>query len=582
MKILLTTLNSKFIHSNLALRYLKSSCKDLPATVIMDEFTINDHIEGVIGNIYRHCPDILALSCYIWNIEETLMMVKSLKKVLPNSIIVLGGPEVSFDSITLLKENPDVDVIVRGEGEITFPLLMENILLEKPLDSIDGITFRHGNDLIENNERELISDLDTIPFPYEDGFDELENRIVYYETIRGCPFECQYCLSSISKGVRFFSLDRVRRDIKKFIDARIPQVKLVDRTFNCNPKRAREIFKMIMDMGGSTNFHFEICGDLLDEETLDLLKEAPPGLFQFEIGVQSTRKETLETIKRKTDYGKLVKMVNRLQKYRNIHLHLDLIAGLPEEDYLSFRESFNDVYDLKPDKLQLGFLKLLKGSGIRNRADSWEYEFSSYPPYEVLHNRDISYGELLELKDVENLVERYYNTHRFENSLHYLENIFNRDYYAMYERFSRYFRMKGYTEISHSFMGYYNILIEFGLSLHGLNKELFKDLIKLDYVSQQKPHRYPKGITAKLGGKEKQSIRRFFNDSKNIEKYLPDFLAYTPSQISRMAHIELFDYDVTQTLNGANIIKSPTAILFDYNVANKLFYKSKPIKLESL
>lgn len=582
MRVLLTSLNSKFIHSNLALRYLKVSCKSLPVTIVMDEFTINDHIESILGSIYKHSPDIVAFSCYIWNIRETLMIVESLKKVLPNCIIILGGPEVSFDSVRLMERNPDIDIIVMGEGEITFPLLIERIIMDKPLDNLDGITFRHNDRIVENRDRELIKDLDIIPFPYEDGFEGLENRIIYYETTRGCPFQCQYCLSSTSQGVRYFSLDRVKRDIKNFIDAGVPQVKLVDRTFNCNPKRAREIFKMIMDMGGNTNFHFEMCGDLLDEETLDVLKDAPPGLFQFEIGVQSTREKTLDIIKRKTDFEKLAKWVSKLQEFRNIHLHLDLIAGLPEEDYLSFQRSFNDVYQLKPDRLQLGFLKLLKGSGIRNNASRWDYKFISYPPYEVLENKDISFGEILKLKGVEELVEKYYNTHRFENSLNYLANIFNKDYYKLYDRFAEYWDEKGYNKISHSQIRLYEILLEFGLGLEGVDHVLFKDLIKLDYVSQQKPARYPKGIEVELSQEEKKAIRNFFNDSENISKYLPHLAKYTPSQISRMAHIELFDYDVTQGLDTGPIRKKPTAVLFDYNIPNKLFSKSKITRIDSL
>ncbi len=582
MKVLLTTLNSKFIHSNLALRYLKESCKDLPITLIIEEFTINDNIQRVIGCIYRHNPDVVALSCYIWNIRETLMVVESLKKVMPYSTIILGGPEVSFDSVSLMKENPAIDAIVRGEGEITFSLLIEKITLGEALDNVEGITYRSGEAIVENQERQLIEYLDTIPFPYEDGFGDLENRIIYYETSRGCPFQCQYCLSSTTHGVRFFSMDRIKRDIQTFIDKKVPQVKLVDRTFNCNPKRARDIFKMIMDMGGSTNFHFEICGDLLDEETLELLKDAPPGLFQFEIGVQSTREDTLEVIKRKTDFDKLSKWVKRLRQYRNIHLHLDLIAGLPGEDYLSFQESFNDVYKLRPDRLQLGFLKLLKGSGIRNNAKSWGYKFLSYPPYEVLENRDISYGEILKLKDVEDLVERYYNTHRFENSIEYLERVFKNDYYALYERFAQFWQQKGYAKISHSLIRHYEILIEFVMNLEGVNYGLFKDLVKLDYVSWQKPSRYPKGLEVEQGDEKNELVRGFFNNPNNITRYLPHLVKYTPSQISRMTHIEFFDYDVTQSLDIINGAKSPTAILFDYNIENKLFNKSKIIEIDSL
>ena len=579
MRVLLTTLNSKFIHSNLALRYLKASLKHLPLTLIMDEFTINDHLERVVGDIYRHNPDIIALSCYIWNIRETLMVVESIKKVIPDSVVVLGGPEVSYDSVSLLEENTEVDVLVNGEGEITFPFLIERLMNNKPLDDVEGITYRKAGTIIENRDRTPLSDLDALPFPYEEGFQDLDNRIVYYETTRGCPFQCQYCLSSINPGVRYLSLDRVRKDIKTFIDAGIPQVKLVDRTFNCNPKRARDIFRMIMEMGGNTNFHFEICGDLLDDETLDLLKDAPPGLFQFEIGVQSTRVETLEAIRRKTDFDKLSERVKILKGYRNIHLHLDLIAGLPGENYLSFQRSFNDVYKLKPDRLQLGFLKLLKGSGIRKDAEIWEYKYLSQPPYEVLENRDISYGEMLMLKDVEDLVERYYNTHRYTNSLEYLGQLFGGDYYALYEDFARYWRTKGYAGLSHSLIRHYEIFIEYGLSIDGIDGEYFKDLIRLDYASQGKPSRYPKGIDVVLDEEEKQWVRNFFNNRDNILKYLPHLAQYTPSQISRMAHIEFFDYEVMRDKGADKVNRTPIAILFDYNISNKLFERSKLTRL---
>ncbi len=579
MRVLLTTLNSKFIHSNLALRYLKASLKHLPLTLIMDEFTINDHLERVVGDIYRHKPDIIALSCYIWNIRETLMVVESIKKVIPDSVVVLGGPEVSYDSVSLLEENTEVDVIVKGEGEITFPFLIERLMNNKPLDDVEGITYRKAGTIIENRDRTPLSDLDALPFPYEEGFQDLDNRIVYYETTRGCPFQCQYCLSSINPGVRYLSLDRVKKDIKTFIDAGIPQVKLVDRTFNCNPKRARDIFRMIMEMGGNTNFHFEICGDLLDDETLDLLKDAPPGLFQFEIGVQSTRVETLEAIRRKTDFDKLSERVKILKGYRNIHLHLDLIAGLPGENYLSFQRSFNDVYKLKPDRLQLGFLKLLKGSGIRKDAEIWEYKYLSQPPYEVLENRDISYGEMLMLKDVEDLVERYYNTHRYTNSLEYLGQLFGGDYYALYEDFARYWRTKGYAGLSHSLIRHYEIFIEYGLSIDGIDGEYFKDLIRLDYASQGKPSRYPKGIDVVLDEEEKQWVRNFFNNRDNILKYLPHLAQYTPSQISRMAHIEFFDYEVMRDKGADKVNRTPIAILFDYNISNKLFERSKLTRL---
>ncbi|HZJ82892.1 MAG TPA: B12-binding domain-containing radical SAM protein, partial [Clostridia bacterium] len=526
---------------------------------------INDDMDRVIGQIYGHRPNIVALSCYIWNIKEILFIVETLKKVMPGCFIVLGGPEVSFDSPSIMEKNPDVDAIVKGEGEVTVPLLLERLMSGQSLKGLDGLTFREVDSIIENGDRALIKDLDSIPFPYAEGFGDLDNRIIYYETTRGCPFECQYCLSSTSQGVRFLSLERIKKDVRAFIDAKIPQVKLVDRTFNCNPKRARDIFKIIMDMGGDTNFHFEISGDLLDEETIELLKDAPPGLFQFEIGVQSTREGTLDAIRRKTDFLELTKWVEKLKDGRNIHLHLDLIAGLPEEDYFSFQRSFNDVYGLKPDRLQLGFLKLLKGSGLRNDAANWDYKYSSQPPYEVLENRDLTYEEILKLKGVENLVEKYYNTHRFHHSLDYLGKVLGGDYYSLYNRFSDYWLERGYTGLSHKLIRLYEFLIEFGLALEGVDTDLFKDLVKLDYVSEQRPSRYPKGIEVDLSQEDRTTIRNFYNDKDNIAKYLPDMIGYTPAQISRMAHIEFFKDSV---------------ILFDYNIPNKLFEKSRRIEIQ--
>ena len=582
MRVLLTTLNSKFIHSNLALRYLRDSLGSLPVKVIIDEFTINDNLEPVIGNIYRSKPDILAFSCYIWNIEKTLVIAKTLKRVRTDLIIILGGPEVSYGSSSIMEENPYIDYIVKGEGEITFPLLIDCIISEKHPNRIDGITYRLKGKIIDNREREPVKDLDIIPFPYEEGFDKLKNKIIYYETIRGCPFECQYCLSSLSRGVRYLPLDRVRRELKTFVDSGIPQVKLVDRTFNCNPERARKIFQTIIEMGGNTNFHFEICGDLLDEDTLDLLKSAPPGLLQFEIGVQSTYGKTLESIRRRTDFTRLSARVKELRDYKNIHLHLDLIAGLPKEDYHTFKESFNDVYRLSPDRLQLGFLKLLKGSGLRKNAQKWGYVFTPYTPYEVLENQDITYDEILKLKDIEDLVEKYYNSHRFENSLLYLGNIFGNDYFSLYEEFADYWRRMGLTGVSHSLFSLYKIIFQFGLGIKNIDQEYFKELIRLDYVSWQRPSSYPEGIEGEQGKDSKGKIRRFFNDPDNIARYLPDLIKYTPKQISRRAHIEFFAYDVTIDPTRGKRVKKPTQILFNYDTRGQIDSKAKITKLINL
>ena len=584
MRVLLTTLNSKFIHSNLAIRYLKAFCRELPVDIKIREFTINDHLGQVLGQIYREEPDVLCFSCYIWNIRETLLLVDSLKKVLPSCKIVLGGPEVSFESFSLMEEYPAIDIIVRGEGEETFFQLMKRMAAGDSLDGVRGLTFRKGNDIYENEKRPVIRDLDKIPFPYD--LDErgnivgLDNKIIYYETSRGCPFNCQYCLSSASSGVRYFSLERVKRDLEIFIKSKIPQVKLVDRTFNCNPSRAMEIFKMIMDMGGETNFHFEMGGDLIDDEMLKLLEKAPPGLFQFEIGVQSTKGETLEAIKRKNDFEKLSRAVRILKENRNIHLHLDLIAGLPEEGYDSFKQSFNDVYKLKPDRLQLGFLKLLKGSGIRINASQWDYKYTDYPPYEVLENKFISYGEILALKGIEDLVEKYYNSHRFEHTLDYLVRYFDGNPFAFFESFNKFWEEQGYHSVSHSLIHLYDILLEFVERLPNIDKDLVKDILKFDYVSQGKPGKYPSRLDEEIPKETQNKINLFFKNKENIARYLPEYEGLTAKQVTKAAHIEIFRYDIAEGIERGIYKKADIAVLFNYRIPCKIFERSRWIRIK--
>ena len=388
MKILLTSLNAKFIHSNLAIRYLKGYCEAYSsADVAIREFTINDQIEKILASIYLEEPDVIGFSCYIWNIEETLKLASSIKQVIPRCKIILGGPEVSYDSREFMAKFPYIDFIMYGEGEETFRHFVETLENRSDFSSVNGLVYRDGGRVIQNPPRSNMEDLDIIPFPYRDGLLGLENKIVYYETSRGCPFNCQYCLSSTIDGVRYFSLERVLDEIDFFIDRKVPQVKLVDRTFNCHPKRAKAIIEHIIRREGNTNFHFEIAAHIMDRDMLELLRKAPPGLFQLEIGVQSTNEHTLDSIQRKTDIGKIYQVVEKLHTPRNIHIHLDLIAGLPYEDYDSFADSFDDVYSMQPDNLQLGFLKLLKGSSIRQEASEHGYRYTTYAPYEVLGNK---------------------------------------------------------------------------------------------------------------------------------------------------------------------------------------------------
>ena len=414
LKILLTAVNSKYIHSNLAIRYIRSYCKYFDTEI--KEYSINDNINSIISGIIYEDPDVVSFSCYIWNIEIINKICSSIKKINPKIITIFGGPEVSYDSADIMEKNKYIDFIIKGEGEETSYQLFSYLDgKENDINKIDGIVYKDNGSIIENNDRELIQELDKIPFPYRDE-DDLNNKIVYYESSRGCPFRCSYCLSSTIKGVRFFSIERVKCDLLWFINRNIPLVKFVDRTFNCG-KYYRDILKFIIDNKKNTRFHFEISADLLDGDTIKLLNTAPKGLIQFEAGIQTTNMETLSTVDRHMDFGKLKANLDSIISKKNINVHLDLIAGLPKEDFNSFIKSFNESFTLKPDMLQLGFLKLLKGSNLRESAHKYGIEFNEYPPYEVLKTDSISYSEIDTLKNVEEIVDNFYNSGRFQASL---------------------------------------------------------------------------------------------------------------------------------------------------------------------
>lgn len=399
MNTILTTLNAKYIHSSLALRDLKAYSNANYPDVALLEFTINDSLDSVISSLAEKKPGLLGFSCYIWNIRPTLDVIDSMKKVLPDCKILLGGPEVSYDGVDIMEANPLIDFIVVGEGEETFKELMDSLTEDLDMAAVDGLIWRNGDKVIQNPSRDPIS-LDSVPFAYEKGIQSLENKIIYYETSRGCPYKCQYCLSSTTGRVRFLNLDRVMKELAWFVQSGVKQVKLVDRTFNCNPFRTKEIFRYLIQLGGKTNFHFEMAGDLIDEEMLEIIKTAPVGMFQFEIGIQSTKEDTLNAIQRRTDISKIEYAVSQLIEMDNIHIHLDLIAGLPEEDICSLAQSINQVLSLKPHKLQLGFLKLLKGSGLRVNAEKYSYLYTTYPPYEVLSSHVLSFSELSLVKKI--------------------------------------------------------------------------------------------------------------------------------------------------------------------------------------
>lgn len=577
MKTLLVTLNSKFIHSSLALRYLWYYNKTEFPDMHIEEYTINNDLDYILREIYVKDYDLVCFSCYIWNIEQTLEIAKNLKKANKGLRILLGGPEVSYNPKEILEDHDYIDYIIFGEGELTlneFLNLLDNKIGD--IHDIDGLAFREKGDIHINKERALIPNLDIVPYPYGD-LKELDNRIIYYESSRGCPFNCQYCLSSTLCGVRYFSLDRIKKDLKKFIDADVKQVKFVDRTFNADKNHCLEIMKYIQSIdNGKINFHFEITAYLLDEEILDFLKDVRKGLFQFEIGVQSTNQITLKEIKRNMSFDRITYVINRLSAYNNIHLHLDLIAGLPYEDYGTFLQSFDDVYNLKPNKIQLGFLKLLKGSGVRISQDKYQYVYKDKPPYEVMSNDHISYKEILDLKLIEEMTDQYYNSHSFDFSIDYIVRNFYKSPSKLFEDLSVYWRDTGYHHVSHRKDQMYRILLKFYGEKEFDNEDIFKEILKFDYL-RNKGGNVPEFFDFIEVEDFKDRSHKFLQDEENIEKYLPEFKGMTAKKIIKKIQFGVFKYDILYLVDNSmkRTLDGPVVMLFNYEVDNKDFGRSK-------
>ena len=564
MKIILVALNAKFIHSSLALRSIKKYSECYKDFIFIKEYTINHDENFILGDIFKQNPDIVCFSCYIWNINQINNISKNLKKVLPNIKIILGGPEVSYNSVEYLKENSFVDIIIRGEGEKTFKEITEWILYNKyDISDIKGITYRNEDVIISNDDREALN-LDEIPFAYDD-LSDMDNKIIYYETQRGCPYNCKYCLSSIEKGVRFLSIERIKSDLRFFLEHKVKQVKFVDRTFNCNRSHANFIWKYIMENDNNiTNFHMEIIADIIDDEQLEFLKNARPGLFQFEIGVQSTNELTISEIKRNTYFDKLSYVVKKIKEGKNIHQHLDLIAGLPFEDYNSFKKSFDDVYYLEPEQFQLGFLKLLKGSALKDDASKYGIVYRDTAPYEVLYTKEISYSDMLKLKNIEEVLEVYYNSQKALNTIKYSLKFFKSPF-DFYESFAQYWEKNKFFDVQHSKMELFTILYKFAKENIYEKIEVIKDFLKLDIFIGDNVKTLPDWIFIDNSDIFKSRKRLFFEDEKNIKKYMPELENYNSKQISRMCHIESFNYNIFEILNDNKEEKKlKTYILFNY------------------
>lgn len=596
MKILLTAVNAKYIHSNLAIRYLYTYARKYKDYMELAEYTINNYTDQILQDIYKKKPDIIAFSCYIWNMGMIDVLTKELRKVMPEVKIWLGGPEVTYDGKLKLQSNDAIDGIIMGEGEETFLELLEYYMEGSvSLPEIKGITYRASAYKCTNKashdklceERDDITvtplrpsmDLSKVPFPYE-NMEDFKNKIIYYETSRGCPYSCSYCLSSIDRKVRLRDIELVKKELAFFIDHKVPQVKFVDRTFNCNKKHAMAIWKFIKEHdNGITNFHFEIAADILDEEELDLLSTLRVGLIQLEIGVQSTNPDTIQAIQRKMDFEKLSKIVYQIKEGENIHQHLDLIAGLPYEGYESFRGSFNDVYSLRPDQFQLGFLKVLKGSAIFNENKKNKIVYKSEPPYEVLCTPWLSYDDVLKLKSVEEMVEIYYNSGQFTYSIRYLEK-FHETPFDMYKSLGEYYEEQHLGERSHTRISRYEILLDYFVKLlkeketdHKKEEEnAFSELLVYDLYLRENLKSRPS--FAKDISPYKDKYREFYKREEKMRVLLKGYETYDSKQISKMTHIEYFTIDIDATMENRKVVNKENFILFDYKNRNPLNYEA--------
>ena len=589
MKVLLAAINAKYIHSNLGIYSLKTYGEKMlkewglaeQAEISLAEYTINHQMEQILQDIYKRKPDVIGFSCYIWNISYVKMILADIKKVLPDVKIWAGGPEVSYHGEAFLKEEPAVDLVMMGEGEITFAHFLKALLEGEDLKQVPGLMVRNADGTFTDTGFRQVMDMSQIPFPYAFmDMKELEHRIIYYESSRGCPFSCAYCLSSIDKKLRFRSLDLVLPELEWFLQAKVPQVKFVDRTFNCKKSYAMAIWQYIRDHdNGVTNFHFEIAADLLDKDELDLLSTMRPGLVQLEIGVQSTNEKTLEAIRRKTDIEEIREITETINSWHNIHQHLDLIAGLPWEDLESFKKSFNDVYEMEPEQLQLGFLKVLKGSYMEELIPDCDLLYSAAPPYEVLCTKWLSYGDVLELKDIEEMTEVHYNSRQFTCTLKELEKEFDTPY-EMFSFMAGYYNKNHLFGISHSRIARYEILwkiIQERLEKNGKCEtqgkpenggvseklEQYRDLLMTDLYLRENVKSRP--TFARDLSSSKDFVREFFQKEEKTPEHLSGYEGYDSRQMAKMAHLEP--------------LRDGTYLLFDYKKRDPLSYNARTVRV---
>ena len=541
MKNILVGINSKYVHTNLAIRYLKKYIEENSNEKIkIYESSINNNIQKIIRDVVEYEPDNIFFSVYIWNVEMVFKITKELKKILPNKRIILGGPEVSYNPDEILEKNLEIDGILIGEGE--------NVLLNfltKDIKNVKGVYYREDNKIKFNGFEPLIENLDIIPFPYDDEELEDVHKIVYYESSRGCPFNCSYCMSSIDKSVRYFSLERTKKDLKKFIDIGTRLVKFVDRTFNLNKDRYMEIWKFLLEnYRENITFHFEINANIFDDEVLEFLKKVPRKLFQFEIGVQTTNPSTMKAINRNNSLDRLFHNVTCINK--NIHLHLDLIAGLPFEDYETFGKSFDYVYKTKCEMIQLGFLKMLKGTQMKDEGEKYSYKYLDFPPYEILSNEFISYKDICRLKDIEEVLDFYYNSQKFLKSVNFVVENFFESPFKFFESIGDFYKERGYLEVAHKEVAIFNNFVEYYEKMNFPKKEEFLEYLKFDYLFMGKPGFYPAWIEE--------------NKDKELHKNIIEKMSFRSTrEAHKLTELEKFSINI-DTKERENI-----NIFFDYS-----------------
>ena len=585
MKFLLTAVNAKYIHSNPAIYSLRAYAGvTYEQHIELAEYTINHSLQSILTGIYEKKPDVIGFSCYIWNIRMIEELLEELPKIMPRVPIWVGGPEVTYRAAEFLEQHPSVQGVMVGEGEATF-LEVLRYYLEEPisLSQIAGIVYRDEKGRIIQNEPRELTNLDRLPFLYH-NLEPFTNRIIYYETGRGCPYRCSYCLSSIDKTVRLRSFSVVREELQFFLDHQVTQVKFVDRTFNCNRKHAMDIWQYLIEHdNGVTNFHFEIEADILSEEELALLAKARPGLFQMEIGVQTANPETLHEIRRTARLDRIEYAVAQLKRAGNIHVHLDLIAGLPLEDYESFGHSFDTVYAMEPEQLQLGFLKVLWGSYMQEKAKDYELKYLTTAPYEVLSTKWLSYGDVVRLKRVEEMVELYYNSNQFTTTLSLLEAFFARPF-EMYQALADFYEDNGYFVTTPSRIYRYQVLLDFILSIApGEHLAYFKEALTYDIYLRENAKSRP-DFAPDLQ-EYKNVITDFYREEAENHRFLPESSQYDARQLQRMTHLEVLQYPVfskekmAELKNGLWEKEESYFVLFDYASRNPLTYEARVVVL---